>query len=92
MSPSDLASGAKLVTHQIGEENLRPSIFLVLRVRYQSDFTFCAVKEKLSTGAQTCEEHQFQHKKLWLKVFLQRGNQGLKEGSLKRVINSSPPT
>ena len=46
----------------------------MLRVRYQSDFTLSAVKEKLSTEAQTWEEHQFLHKKLRLKAFLLGGN------------------
>lgn len=45
----------------------------MLRVRYQSDFTLSAVKEKLSTEAQTCEEHQFLRKKLRLKAFLLGG-------------------
>ena len=74
MSLNALSLGAKLVTRQIGEENLRPSIFLMFRVQFQSDFTLSAVKEKLSTEAQTCEEHQFLHKKLRLKALLLNSN------------------
>ena len=45
----------------------------MLTVRYQSDFTLSAVKEKLSTEAQACEEQQLLHKILRLKPFKLRG-------------------